>query len=306
MKIRNKEGFAGVMTHRGCSPADVRAESAPAHKYTLTEKGQDGAKNMPAKGPLQSVQVFGRKKTATAVAHCKRGNGLIKVNGRPLEMVEPATLQYKLLEPVLLLGKERFAGVDIRVRVKGGGHVAQIYAIRQAISKALVAYYQKYVDEASKKEIKDILIQYDRTLLVADPRRCESKKFGGPGARARYQKSYRSLVVTLDVACAQGEPGHAEVSPRELGYYPQAKSEAHIPGGRDGSVTIGKQRLLVTENALRPEPGQRSEGEEVVGLRWAWTSRGPGPRLPLSVVNCPDLQGLQGHPVLVPSNLDSS
>uniref|UniRef100_A0AAY4DCF3 Small ribosomal subunit protein uS9 n=1 Tax=Denticeps clupeoides TaxID=299321 RepID=A0AAY4DCF3_9TELE len=175
---------------------------------------------MPAKGPLQSVQVFGRKKTATAVAHCKRGNGLIKVNGRPLEMVEPATLQYKLLEPVLLLGKDRFAGVDIRVRVKGGGHVAQIYAIRQAISKSLVAYYQKCklslafchvticffsfffndflikmsyadVDEASKKEIKDILIQYDRTLLVADPRRCESKKFGGPGARARYQKSYR-------------------------------------------------------------------------------------------------------------------
>jgi small subunit ribosomal protein S16e len=47
------------------------------------------------------------------------------------------------------------------------------------------------VDEQSKKEIKDILVQYDRTLLVADPRRCEPKKFGGPGARARYQKSYR-------------------------------------------------------------------------------------------------------------------
>lgn len=47
------------------------------------------------------------------------------------------------------------------------------------------------VDEASRKELKDILTQYDRTLLVADPRRCEPKKFGGPGARARYQKSYR-------------------------------------------------------------------------------------------------------------------
>lgn len=47
------------------------------------------------------------------------------------------------------------------------------------------------VDEASKKEIKDILTLYDRTLLVADPRRCEPKKFGGPGPRARYQKSYR-------------------------------------------------------------------------------------------------------------------
>ncbi|XP_073987208.1 ribosomal protein S16 [Rhodnius prolixus] len=141
--------------------------------------------------PIQCVQVFGRKKTATAVAYCKRGNGNLRVNGRPLDMVEPRVLQYKLLEPILLLGKERFSGVDIRVRVNGGGHVAQIYAIRQAISKALVSYYQKYIDESSKKEIKEILIQYDRTLLVADPRRCEPKKFGGPGPRARYQKSYR-------------------------------------------------------------------------------------------------------------------
>ncbi|KAM7342950.1 ribosomal protein S16 [Cochliomyia hominivorax] len=141
--------------------------------------------------PIHAVQVFGRKKTATAVAYCKRGRGLLRVNGRPLEQIEPKVLQYKLQEPLLLLGKEKFAGVDIRVRVSGGGHVAQIYAIRQAISKALIAFYQKYVDEASKKEIKDILIQYDRTLLVGDPRRCEPKKFGGPGARARYQKSYR-------------------------------------------------------------------------------------------------------------------
>jgi small subunit ribosomal protein S16e len=81
--------------------------------------------------------------------------------------------------------------VDIRVRTKGGGTTSQIYAIRQAIAKGIVAYYQKFIDEASKKEIKDILVQYDRTLLVADSRRCEPKKFGGPGARARYQKSYR-------------------------------------------------------------------------------------------------------------------
>ena len=66
-----------------------------------------------------------------------------------------------------------------------------ILAIRQALAKGVVAYYQKFVDEASKKEIRDVLIAYDRSLLVADPRRCEPKKFGGPGARARYQKSYR-------------------------------------------------------------------------------------------------------------------
>ena len=30
-----------------------------------------------------------------------------------------------------------------------------------------------------------------RTMLVGDPRRSEPKKYGGPGARARKQKSYR-------------------------------------------------------------------------------------------------------------------
>ena len=139
----------------------------------------------------ESVQCFGRKKTAVAVAHCKRGRGLIKINGCPIELVEPEILRYKAYEPVLLLGRHRFAGVDIRIRVRGGGHTSQIYAIRQAIAKALVSFYQKYVDEQSKKEIRDILVRYDRTLLVADPRRCEPKKFGGRGARARFQKSYR-------------------------------------------------------------------------------------------------------------------
>lgn len=37
----------------------------------------------------QSVQVFGRKKTATAVAFCTKGRGLIKVNGVPIELLEP-------------------------------------------------------------------------------------------------------------------------------------------------------------------------------------------------------------------------
>merc|ERR1739849_38506 len=154
-------------------------------KTSIMDMGKD------TKEPVQSVQVFGRKKTATAVAYCKRGKGLVRVNGKPLEQVEPKPLQFKLQEPILLLGKDRFSEVDIRIRVKGGGRIAQIYAIRQALSKALVAYYQKFVDEQSKKAIKDLLVQHDRTLLVADPRRCESKKFGGPGARARYQKSYR-------------------------------------------------------------------------------------------------------------------
>lgn len=89
------------------------------------------------------------------------------------------------------MGLDKFEGVDIRVRVTGGGHISQIYAIRQAIAKSIVAYYQKFVDEHSKNQLKQAFAQYDKTLLVSDNRRPEPKSFGGPGARARYQKSYR-------------------------------------------------------------------------------------------------------------------
>ncbi|KAL5722661.1 40S ribosomal protein S16 [Ranunculus cassubicifolius] len=113
---------------------------------------------------VESVQCFGRKKTAVAVIHCKRAKGMIKINGAPIELVEPEILRYKAVKPILLLGRHRFAG---------------IYTIRQSIAKALVAYYQKSVDE------------YDHSLLVSGPRRCEPKKFGGRGARSRFQNSYR-------------------------------------------------------------------------------------------------------------------
>ncbi|VDL99807.1 unnamed protein product [Schistocephalus solidus] len=137
------------------------------------------------------VQVFGRKKTATAVAHCKAGSGMIRVNGRPLELLQPKPLLPKVLEPISLIGEDRFKHLDIRIRVSGGGRVAQVYAVRQALAKAVIAFHQKFVDEYSRKMFKDTLTLFDKTLVVADPRRCEPKKFGGPGARARYQKSYR-------------------------------------------------------------------------------------------------------------------
>ncbi|KAK8793633.1 40S ribosomal protein S16 [Blastocystis sp. subtype 4] len=146
---------------------------------------------MSSEQAIHSVQAFGRKKTAVAVAHCKQGKGVMKLNGQPIDILQPECLKMKALEPVLLLGAERFAHLDIRITVKGGGRVAQIYAIRQAISRAIVAFYQKYVDEQAKREIKDILVSYDRSLIAVDPRRCEPKKYGGPSARARYQKSYR-------------------------------------------------------------------------------------------------------------------
>lgn len=137
------------------------------------------------------MHTFGRKKNATAVAICTEGKGFIRVNGKSLSILEPASMRLKVCEPILLLGGKKFENKNIRVRVRGGGAQNQCLAIRQAISKAIIAYAQKYEDETTKRELKELLIQYDKTLLVADPRRCEPKKFGGKGARARFQKSYR-------------------------------------------------------------------------------------------------------------------
>ena len=102
-------------------------------------------------------------------------------------------MRFKVYEPILVAGEDAFSAIDIRLRVKGGGHTSQVYAIRQAIAKAVVAYYAKYFDAASALELKKKLVTYDRTLLIADPRRMEPKKFGGQGARARRQK--RSVVL---------------------------------------------------------------------------------------------------------------
>lgn len=57
------------------------------------------------------------------------------------------------------------------------------------------------VDEAQKKEVKELFINYDRSLLVMDPRRAEPKKFGGKGARSKIQKSYRWALYVLLLLC---------------------------------------------------------------------------------------------------------
>merc|ERR1711934_428238 len=140
---------------------------------------------------IQQIMSDGKKKNATAVALCQEGHGLIRVNGKPLQLLEPESMRTKVYEPIFLLGENRFKDLSIRCRVKGGGAMNQVMAIRMAIAKSIISYYQKYYDETTKRKLKETLLQYDKGLLVCDARRCEPKKFGGKGARARFQKSYR-------------------------------------------------------------------------------------------------------------------
>ena len=89
------------------------------------------------------------------------------------------------------MGKNKFGDFDIRIRVKGGGQVSRIYAIRQAISRGMLRYLEKYINENEKMKLREIFLNYDRSLIVTDSRTSESKKAGGKGARSRFQKSYR-------------------------------------------------------------------------------------------------------------------
>ncbi|ABC57254.1 MULTISPECIES: 30S ribosomal protein S9 [Methanosphaera] len=129
------------------------------------------------------VHTSGKRKTAIARGTVKEGTGRVKVNRKPVELYEPELARLKIFEPLELAG-DIVNSVDINVRVVGGGIMGQAEAARMVIAKGLVEY-------TGDMNLKDRYVQYDRTMLVGDPRRSESKKFGGPGARARKQKSYR-------------------------------------------------------------------------------------------------------------------
>jgi small subunit ribosomal protein S16e len=153
--------------------------------------GKDNRQRFKKGQAVQVVYTHGKKRNAIANAVVQSGKGTITINRVPIQNVEPKTLRIKIFEPILILGTDHFSGLKIKVRVAGGGPVAQLYAARMAISKGIIAWKQKYIDEEEKAVVRRTLVSFDKGLLVADPRRMEPKKYGGPGARARYQKSYR-------------------------------------------------------------------------------------------------------------------
>jgi uncharacterized protein YbgA (DUF1722 family) len=76
-------------------------------------------------------------------------------------------------------------------KYKTGKVHAGFKAALDAVWPTMLPYLEKHVGEVQKVEVRDIFLNYDRSLLVADSRTIEPKKFGGKGARSKYQKSYR-------------------------------------------------------------------------------------------------------------------
>jgi len=133
---------------------------------------------------VKIINTSGKKKTAIARATFKEGAGRVRINKKPLEIYEPEIAKLKISEPLTLAGNDITSKIDININVQGGGVMGQANAVRTAIGKGLIEW-------TGDLALKDTMLNYDRNLLVNDSRQKETKKFGGPGARARYQKSYR-------------------------------------------------------------------------------------------------------------------
>jgi len=121
----------------------------------------------------------GRRKTSVARVRLAVGSGKITINGRPFETYFPTdTLRTTVTEPFSVT--ETLGKYDVRVNVAGGGQTGQAGAVRHGISRALLE-----ADLNLRAALKA------EGFLTRDSRMKERKKYGQPGARARFQFSKR-------------------------------------------------------------------------------------------------------------------
>ena len=136
-----------------------------------------------SKAPKNTVHLSGKRKRAIARATLRTGgSGIVKINNRLLDHYGSELTRARIREPMILAGAT--AGkVDVSVKVQGGGVTGQADASRLAIARALAAH---------ESSLRQVFLDYDRQLLVADVRRKESAKPNSHGqARSKTQKSYR-------------------------------------------------------------------------------------------------------------------
>jgi small subunit ribosomal protein S9 len=125
----------------------------------------------------KTILEVGKRRLAIARAVIKEGTGKVFINSKPLDLWGTDVLRLWIKEPLILAG-DLAKAVDIYVNVRSGGIVGQAEAVRQAIAKALVRY-------SKDKKLKQKFLEYDRNLLVYDPRRNEPHHASGKGASKR-------------------------------------------------------------------------------------------------------------------------
>jgi small subunit ribosomal protein S9 len=130
----------------------------------------------------KTIIASGKRKQAIAKAVLRPGKGIVMINNTLLDMYEPKMARLRIQEPLILAGSKANA-LSINITVAGGGVTGQADASRLALAKALSEH---------DNTLRQVFLDYDRQLLVADVRRREARKPNNNGkARAKRQKSYR-------------------------------------------------------------------------------------------------------------------
>ncbi len=140
---------------------------------------------------------FATRKTASAHVYITKGQGKVRVNNVPVEMIPQETAREVILAPLEIIGELRDK-IDISIRVRGGGIMGQASAAATGISRALTGWTKSKKEpkehpfpKSTREDLRLRITEFDKYLISGDARRKEPKKFGGPGARRRKQKSYR-------------------------------------------------------------------------------------------------------------------
>jgi small subunit ribosomal protein S9 len=132
---------------------------------------------------VKVLNTSGKRKTAIARATFRPGKGVIRINSLILDVFSTELARMKIGEPLTLI-PTALEGVDVAIKVRGGGVMGQAEAARTALARGIVQWH-------SDPRMKDVYLAYDRSLLVNDSRQKEAKKPHGRGARKKFQKSYR-------------------------------------------------------------------------------------------------------------------
>ncbi|MBI4010302.1 MAG: 30S ribosomal protein S9 [Candidatus Aenigmarchaeota archaeon] len=126
----------------------------------------------------------GKRRLAIARAKVIPGSGVVKINSTPLDIWGSEVLRLWVKEPLLLAG-DWANKVNVDVSVRSGGVVGQAEAARMAIAKGLVEF-------SKSKDLRSTFMQYNRNMLVYDPRRNEPHHAGGASKRGSRRHKQRS------------------------------------------------------------------------------------------------------------------
>ncbi len=147
-------------------------------------KKPKAAKAAEEKKGKQSAFSTGKRKKAVARASIRPGSGIVLYNSRPVDTIQNETMRLLVQEPLLIIG-DAWKKFNIKVKTSGGGIVGQAQAARQAIARVLA--------EMLGADAKKAFMEYDRNMLVYDPRRTEPHKppRSSSGPRRHKQRSKR-------------------------------------------------------------------------------------------------------------------